>query len=275
MIKIEEVSFSYGNSGERIKAVDNLSLEIEEGQHVAIIGPNGSGKSTLAKLLNALLLPDAGRVLVDGIDTRESGRLWDVRQRVGMVFQNPDNQIVATSVEEDVAFGPENLGLPPKEILERVNEALALVGMERFRDRAPHNLSGGQKQRVAIAGVIAMRPKYLVLDEPTAMLDPRGRAEIQSTIEYLKSEGMGVIYITHFMEEAVFGDRLVVMDAGKIVMDGTPKQVFKEIDLLRRLKLDVPPITALAHALRQEGVPVSGDLLHVEEMVRELWPLLN
>jgi len=275
MIKIEEVSFSYGNSGERIKAVDNLSLEIEEGQHVAIICPNGSGKSTLAKLLNALLLPDAGRVLVDGIDTRESGRLWDVRQRVGMVFQNPDNQIVATSVEEDVAFGPENLGLPPKEILERVNEALALVGMERFRDRAPHNLSGGQKQRVAIAGVIAMRPKYLVLDEPTAMLDPRGRAEIQSTIEYLKSEGMGVIYITHFMEEAVFGDRLVVMDAGKIVMDGTPKQVFKEIDLLRRLKLDVPPITALAHALRQEGVPVSGDLLHVEEMVRELWPLLN
>jgi len=275
MIKIEEVSFSYGNSGERIKAVDNLSLEIEEGQHVAIIGPNGSGKSTLAKLLNALLVPDAGRVLVDGIDTRESSRLWDVRQRVGMVFQNPDNQIVATSVEEDVAFGPENLGLPQKEILQRVDEALALVGMEQFRDRAPHNLSGGQKQRVAIAGVIAMRPKYLVLDEPTAMLDPRGRGEIQSTIEYLKSKGMGVIYITHFMEEAVFGDRVVVMDAGKIVMDGTPKQVFKEIDLLRKLKLDVPPITALAHALRQGGVPVSDDLLHVEEMVRELWPLLN
>ena len=272
---LEKVIYSYGESSEQIKAVDDLSLTIEEGQHVAVIGPNGSGKSTLARLLNALLIPQSGRVLVDGIDTRDRDKWWDIRQKVGMVFQNPDNQIIATSVEEDVAFGPENLGLPPREIAERVSEALSLVRMEHLRDRAPHNLSGGQKQRVAIAGVIAMKPKYLVMDEPTAMLDPQGRGEVLAAVEYLKKKGMGIIFITHFMEEAASADRVLVMHKGRIVLDGEPRWVFEQEDLLRKINLDIPPITALANELRREGVPLPGGLLNVEELVDALWHLLN
>ncbi|NLO89543.1 MAG: energy-coupling factor transporter ATPase [Clostridia bacterium] len=275
MITLENVIYSYGESSEQIKAVDELSLTIEEGQHVAVIGPNGSGKSTLARLLNALLIPQRGRVLVDGMDTRDKDKWWNIRQKVGMVFQNPDNQIIATSVEEDVAFGPENLGLPPGEIAERVKEALSLVSMEHLKDRAPHNLSGGQKQRVAIAGVIAMRPKYLVMDEPTAMLDPQGRREVLAAVEFLKKKGMGVIFITHFMEEAASADRVLVMHRGRIVLDGEPRWVFEQEDLLREINLDIPPITALANDLRREGVPLPGSLLNVEELVDALWHLLN
>ncbi|HBT20940.1 MAG TPA: energy-coupling factor transporter ATPase [Peptococcaceae bacterium] len=275
MIELERVTYFYDGSSEKIKAVDDLSLTIEEGQHVAVIGPNGSGKSTLARLLNALLIPKNGRVLVDGIDTRNRDRWWDIRQKVGIVFQNPDNQIVATSVEEDVAFGPENLGLPPEEIALRVNEALSLVRMEHLKDWAPHNLSGGQKQRVAIAGVIAMRPKYLVMDEPTAMLDPQGRKEVLAALDHLKKKGMSIIFITHFMEEAALADRVLVMDKGRIVLDGVPKWVFAQEEILRAINLDLPPITELANELRREGVCLPEGMLHVEELVDELWHLLS
>lgn len=253
-----------------MKGVD---LVVREGEFVSVIGPNGSGKSTLAKHINALLLPTAGDVWVKGLNTSDPRNLWEIRRTAGMVFQNPDNQIVATVVEEDVAFGPENLGLEPEEIRRRVNEALAAVGMEGFRLAEPHHLSGGQKQRVAIAGVLAMHPRILILDEPTAMLDPSGRAEVLQTLRRLNSEeGITVIHITHFMGEAVNASRVVVMEDGRVVMEGTPHQVFAQVDDLRQLGLDVPQVTELAHALRRDGVPVPPGVLTVDELVTALCP---
>lgn len=275
LISVQRVSYAYtAEGGKEFGALSDVSLDIKLGEFVAIIGHNGSGKSTLAKHLNALLLPSAGDVLVNGWNTKDHSRLWDIRQTVGMVFQNPDNQLVATTVEEDVAFGPENLGLPPNIIRERVDEALAAVGMTEFAKKEPHNLSGGQKQRVAIAGVIAMRPKCIVLDEPTAMLDPGGREEVMSTIRRLnKEEGISVVHITHFMDEAIEADRVIVMEAGKIVMSGTPKEVFQLVDQLRELHLDVPPVTILAEALRKDGVPLPAGITRIDEMVKALCQL--
>ncbi len=272
LIRVEGLTHIYQTrQGQELRAVDGVDLEIAPGEFIAIIGHNGSGKSTLAKHFNALLTPTSGRVLVAGISTSDTGRLWEIRQKVGMVFQNPDNQIVATTVEEDVAFGPENLGVAPAEIRRRVDEALQAVGMEEYVRHAPHLLSGGQKQRVAIAGVLAMRPACIVLDEPTAMLDPVGREEVLHTIKRLnQEEGITVILITHFMEEAVEAGRVIVMEKGKVVMDGKPKEVFSQVRRLKELHLDVPPITELAQSLAGEGVPVSPDTLTVEEMVQQL-----
>lgn len=276
MISMRDVVSSYAiGGGESLKALDALNLDIHEGEYLAVIGKNGSGKSTFAKHLNALLLPDSGTVIVDGIDTKDEARVWEIRQKVGMVFQNPDNQIVATTVEEDVAFGPENLGLSSLEISRRIDEALEMVGMEDFRQRQPHTLSGGQKQRAAIAGVIAMKPKYLVLDEPTSMLDPGGREEILQTVAYLNDLGMTIIYVTHFMEEALEAGRVAVMESGRIVLDGYPREVFGKVERLRQMDLDVPSIGVLAELLRREGVPLTGGPLTVEEMVEELCPLLK
>lgn len=272
MIRVEGLTHVYQTrQGQELKAVDGVDLNIAPGEFVAIIGHNGSGKSTLAKHFNALLTPTSGRVWVAGISTSDAGRLWEIRQKVGMVFQNPDNQIVATTVEEDAAFGPENLGVAPAEIRRRVDEALQAVGMEEYARHAPHLLSGGQKQRVAIAGVLAMRPACIVLDEPTAMLDPVGREEVLGTIKRLnRDEGITVVLITHFMEEAVEAGRVIVMENGRIVMDGKPKEVFSQVRRLKELHLDVPPITELAQSLAREGVPVTPDTLTVEEMVQQL-----
>jgi energy-coupling factor transport system ATP-binding protein len=268
MIAVENLIHKYGANPDSTPALDGLNFTIKRGEFVAIVGSNGSGKSTLAKHFNALLLPTTGTVAVEGMDTQDLKHLWDIRQRVGMVFQNPDNQIVAAIVEEDVAFGPENLGLPPVQIRDRVTEALKLVDMLDYRHHGPHLLSGGQKQRVAIAGVIAMRPACIVLDEPTAMLDPLGRREVLDTIKRLnKEEGITVVHITHFMDEAVTADRVVAMQAGKIVLDGPPRHVFSQVSAVRGLGLDVPDVTALARALRSQGVAVPQDVLTVEEMV--------
>jgi energy-coupling factor transport system ATP-binding protein len=272
MFQLEHVTHRYDEGdGRGREALKDVSLSIARGEFVAIIGHNGSGKSTLAKHLNALLLPTEGRVLVNGMDTRESENLWAIRQSAGMVFQNPDNQIVATAVEEDVAFGPENLGVPPAEIRRRVDEALAIVGMSEFRRSAPHLLSGGQKQRVAIAGVLAMRPEALILDEPTAMLDPSGRREVLETVVRLnREEGITIVYITHFMEEAVRAGRVVVMDGGRLVLDGSPREVFARVAELRSLGLDVPQVTELALALRERGIDLPAGILTAEELVAEL-----
>ncbi len=275
MIRIHRVTHIYKKEStkQEVKALDNVSLDIHEGEHIAVLGHNGCGKSTLAKHLNALLLPTAGTVEVDAVDTANEADLWTIRQMVGMVFQNPDNQLVATTVEEDVAFGPENMGMEPALIRQRVDEALALVGMSQFKDKGPHLLSGGQKQRVAIAGIIAMRPKYIVFDEPTAMLDPIGRKEVMDTMQQLnREEGITVINITHFMEEAVLADRVVVMDHGRIVLSGTPKEVFTQVDLLKQMQLDVPPIAELAALLHKEDTHIAADIMTIEEMVRELCP---
>jgi energy-coupling factor transport system ATP-binding protein len=254
-------------------ALDAVDLEVAAGEFVAIVGANGSGKSTLAKHLNALLLPTEGEVRVAGLDTREPAAVWEVRRMVGMVFQNPDNQIVATVVEEDVAFGPENLGVESAAIRARVKEALSMVGMTELHSRAPHLLSGGQKQRVAIAGVLAMRPRCLVLDEATSMLDPSGRDEVLNTIRRLnRDEGLTVVHITHFMEEAATADRVVVMDRGRVVLQGSPRTVFAQARRLERIGLDVPPITALAGILAAAGLPISADRLTVEEVVDALCP---
>lgn len=274
MIEIRNLTHKYrlGNDQELI-AINKLNLRINKGEFVAVLGHNGSGKSTLAKHLNALLLPTEGEVQVDELDTNNPNHLWQIRQKVGMVFQNPDNQLIATTVEEDVAFGPENLGVPPEMIRQRVDEALNLVGMAEFKARAPHLLSGGQKQRVAIAGIIAMRPQYLVLDEPTAMLDPSGREEVINTIRKLnKTEGLTIVHITHFMEEAVFADRVIVMEKGKIVLQGKPREVFSQVDVLKELRLDVPPITELAFLLNQEIPDFPKDIMTIEEMVVALCP---
>ena len=275
MIRIQRVTHIYKKEStkQEVKALDNVSLDIREGEHIAVLGHNGCGKSTLAKHLNALLLPTAGTVEVDAVDTANEADLWTIRQMVGMVFQNPDNQLVATTVEEDVAFGPENMGMEPALIRQRVDEALALVGMSQFKDKGPHLLSGGQKQRVAIAGIIAMRTKYIVFDEPTAMLDPIGRKEVMDTMQRLnREEGITVINITHFMEEAVLADRVVVMDHGRIVLSGTPKEVFTQVDFLKQMQLDVPPIAELAALLHKEDTHIAADIMTIEEMVRELCP---
>lgn len=274
MIRLEDVSYSYQTGEEQtVKAVDNINMTIEKGEFVAIIGHNGSGKSTLAKLLNGLLLPQAGKVWVGGKSTDDPDENWQIRQQVGFVFQNPDNQLIATIVEEDVAFGPENLGLPSDEIVVRVQESLAQVGMSEFRQHAPHLLSGGQKQRIAIAGILAMRPQCLVLDEPTAMLDPQGRREVMETVSRLNSEeGMTVVWITHHMDEAVSAHRVLVMDQGSLAIQGSPREVFRQTKLLESLDLDVPVITRLGQMLAQDGFDLPPDVLTVEEMVNLLCP---
>ncbi|MCR8745984.1 energy-coupling factor transporter ATPase [Romboutsia lituseburensis] len=274
IIKVNGVSFEYLTEESSLKAIDNLTLDVKEGEFVAIIGHNGSGKSTLSKNLNAILLPSEGNILIDGLDTREEDKLWDIRQTAGMVFQNPDNQIVATIVEEDVAFGPENLGISPEDIRKRVEESLKSVGMYELRDRQPHLLSGGQKQRVAIAGIIAMKPKCIIFDEATAMLDPSGRKEVMKTIKRLnKEENITTLHITHFMEEAVEADRVIVMDKGRKLLEGTPREVFSKIDLLRQIGLDVPCMTELSSLLKEEGLNISSDILTVDEMVMKLCQL--
>jgi energy-coupling factor transport system ATP-binding protein len=272
-ITVNNLCHEYASfDGSAAQALDNINLTIAPGEFVAVIGTNGSGKSTLAKHLNALLLPSSGECLVAGMNTKDDVHLWDIRQKVGMVFQNPDNQIVATLVEEDVAFGPENLGLPPSEIRKRVTEALAFVGMEEYREHGPHLLSGGQKQRVAIAGVLAMRPECLVLDEPTAMLDPIGREEVLATVRRLnREENITVVYITHFMEEAVAADRVVVMDGGKLILSGKPSEIFSKVELLKSLGLDVPVAAELAYRLRQEGIDLPQNIITDEELAVALW----
>ena len=257
------------------RAIDGVDLEIEEGSFTAILGHNGSGKSTLAKHINGLLLPTEGTVWVGEIDTKEEDRIWDVRKTAGMVFQNPDNQIIGNIVEEDVGFGPENIGVPTDEIWKRVDESLKAVGMTAYRKQSPNKLSGGQKQRVAIAGVMAMRPRCIILDEPTAMLDPNGRKEVIRTIRQLnQAEGVTVLLITHYMEEAIDADRIIVMDDGKIVMDGKPKEIFSRVRELKTYGLDVPQATELAFELKEAGMPLSDGILSREELVKELLPLL-
>ena len=282
MIKTDKLVFEYakrdeeGNIIGKSRAIDEVSLDIEPGQFIAILGHNGSGKSTLAKHMNALLVPSDGTMWVDGMDTKEDEHLWDVRQSAGMVFQNPDNQIIGTVVEEDVGFGPENLGVPTEEIWQRVEDSLKAVGMIEYRHHSPNKLSGGQKQRVAIAGVMAMRPKCIVLDEPTAMLDPNGRKEVlRSVMELRKREHITVILITHYMEEVIDADHVFVMDGGKLVMEGTPRQVFSQVDKLKSLRLDVPQVTELAYELKKAGLPVKDGIIRNEELVEELKRLDN
>lgn len=272
MIEIQNMSHLYhANTEYEVLALNDVSLSIQEGEHVAILGRNGCGKSTLAKHLNALLLPTDGKVFVNGLDTTVDENLLNIRQEVGMVFQNPDNQLVATTVLEEIAFGPENIGLPRETILQRVDEALKMVQMESFRDSTPHHLSGGQKQRIAIAGVIAMRPKCIVFDEPTAMLDPDGRNEVISTMLKLnKNEGLTIVNITHFMEEAVLADRVVVMDDGKIITQGNPREIFSQVETLRALHLDVPVMTEIAGLLNKDFPDIPTDILTIEEMVKIL-----
>ncbi|HBY57091.1 MAG TPA: energy-coupling factor transporter ATPase [Candidatus Atribacteria bacterium] len=272
MIKIENLYHIYNQyKKNQIVALDNINLEIKKGEFVSIIGSNGSGKSTLARHLNCLLLPTSGNVWVDGINTKDKDKVWEIRQKVGMVFQNPDNQIIATTVEDDVAFGLENIGISRTMMQERVNWALQVVEMEEYKKCEPHLLSGGQKQRVAIAGVIAMHSAFLVLDEPTAMLDPRGRKEVVDIVKKLnREENITVIYITHLMEEAVESDKIVVLDKGKIALMGRPEEVFSKAETLKNLSLDVPQITELAIRLNKKGLDVSPYTLKVEEMVDQL-----
>ena len=271
IIKIDNLTYEYTDGERVVKAIDEVTLDVHEGEFLVVIGHNGSGKSTLAKHLNAILLPTSGKVYVDGLDTSVLENTFDIRQTAGMVFQNPDNQIVATVVEEDVAFGPENLGIEPKEIRKRVDEALANVGMSEFAKKAPHLLSGGQKQRIARAGIIAMKPRCIIMDEPTAMLDPRGRKEVMDTVYRLnKEDKITVIHITHFMEEAVNADRVCVMEDGKLIMQGKPREIFKQVDKLKKLGLDVPQMTELAYELRNESIDIEDDILTVEEMVNRL-----
>lgn len=274
IVSVEDISFEYITEEDKFKAIDNLSLNVKQGEFVVVIGHNGSGKSTLSKNLNAILMPTTGNIYINGLNTKEEKNLWDIRQTAGMVFQNPDNQIVATIVEEDVAFGPENLGIDPPEIRKRVEESLKSVGMYDMRDRQPHLLSGGQKQRVAIAGIIAMKPKCIIFDEATAMLDPSGRKEVMKTIKRLnKEENISIMHITHFMEEAVDADRVIVMEKGKKVLEGTPKEVFSKVEMLKSIGLDVPCMTELSKELKEEGLDIDGDILTVDEMVVKLCQL--
>lgn len=268
IIKIDNLYFQYPHEEDEEPklAIKGVSLEIEEGSFTAIIGQNGSGKSTLAKNLNGLLLPSKGAVYVSGMDTRDEDKIWDIRQTAGMVFQNPDNQLVSAIVEDDVAFGPENIGIDPVEIRARVDEALDAVKMGKYKRKAPHLLSGGQKQRIAIAGVVAIRPRCIIFDEPTAMLDPRGRKDIMEIIEKLHREGITVILITHFMDEAVRADRVVIMNKGEILLDGTPEHVFSQDELIRSARLDVPMAAEIAIYLRENGIDVPPEVVTAERL---------
>jgi energy-coupling factor transport system ATP-binding protein len=281
IIKVKDLIYEYirrdeeGNVDGITTAVDNVNIDIKQGDFVAILGHNGSGKSTLAKHMNAILYPTQGTVWVDGKDTKEEENLWDIRQTAGMVFQNPDNQIIGQVVEEDVGFGPENMGIPTKEIWERVEESLKAVGMYEYRKFSPNKLSGGQKQRVSIAGVIAMHPKCIVLDEPTAMLDPKGRKEVIRAVRALNDvEKITVILITHYMEEVIYADRVYVMDKGKVTLEGTPKEVFSKVERLKELRLDVPQVTLLAYELKKDGFPLPDGILTKEELREALDSLL-
>ena len=278
MIQTDALSFSYPveEGQRRTTALDNVTLSIEKGSFVVVLGHNGSGKSTLAKHMNAVLLPSGGAVYVEGMDTKKEELLLEIRRRVGMVFQNPDNQIVATVVEEDVAFAPENMGVEPAEIRRRVDEALKAVGMYEYRESAPHQLSGGQKQRVAIAGIIAMQPRCILLDEPTAMLDPRGRREVMKVLRQLNREkGITVVLITHYMEEAAACDRVIVMDDGHVLMDDVPRKVFSHVAELRQVGLDVPQTTELMTMLKEVGLPVQADIIDEQECIEALEALLT
>ena len=277
IVKAKNLTFEYirrdedGNVEGITKAVDNVSIDIKQGDFVAVLGHNGSGKSTFAKHLNALVMPTEGTVWVDGMDTREEENTLKVRQTAGMVFQNPDNQIVGTLVDEEVGFGPENIGVPTEEIWERVEKSLKAVGMYAFRNQSPNKLSGGQKQRIAIAGIVAMKPKCIVLDEPTAMLDPLGRKDVLNVLHELnRQENVTVILITHYMEEVIDIDKLYVMDDGKLVMSGTPREIFSQVEKLKELRLDVPHVTELAYELQKEGVPLKNGILTSEEFTEEL-----
>ena len=277
IIKTDKLVFEYirrdeeGNVEGITRAVDEVDLDVRQGDFVAILGHNGSGKSTLAKHINAILYPTEGTVWVDGMDTSEEKHLWDIRQNAGMVFQNPDNQIIGQVVEEDVGFGPENMGVPTAEIWERVKESLKAVGMYEYRKHSPNKLSGGQKQRVSIAGVIAMHPKCIILDEPTAMLDPNGRKEVIRAARALNdAEGITIVLITHYMEEIIHADKVFVMDKGKIAMEGTPKEIFSQVERLKELRLDVPQVTLLAYELQKKGVKIPNGILTIEELVEVL-----
>ena len=277
IVQAKDLTFEYirrdeeGNVEGITTAVDNVNIDIKAGDFVAVLGHNGSGKSTFAKHLNALVMPTEGTVYVDGMDTKDADNTLNVRQTAGMVFQNPDNQIVGTLVDEEVGFGPENIGVPTEEIWERVEKSLKAVGMYKFRNASPNKLSGGQKQRVAIAGIVAMKPKCIVLDEPTAMLDPLGRKEVIHVLHELnKKEGVTIILITHYMEEVIDADHVFVMDNGKVVMEGTPRQIFSQVDKLKELRLDVPQVTELAYELKKEGLPVKDGIIRNEELVEEI-----
>lgn len=276
MVKASNLTFKYVNEDEKLEkiAVNSVSLEVKKGEFLVVLGHNGSGKSTIAKHMNALLLPTDGKMFIDGMDTVEESLLWEIRSRAGMVFQNPDNQLVATIVEEDVAFGPENLGVEPEEIRKRVDESLKKVGMYEYRKHAPHLLSGGQKQRIAIAGILAMMPKCIILDEPTAMLDPSGRKEVMETIKDVnKNLGITIILITHYMDEAAQADRVIVMDQGEIKLEGTPREVFSNVAEIKRIGLDVPQVTELAYEMQKEGIDISTEILNIDEMVERLCQL--
>ena len=274
-IRVENLSFDYikNEDGTTFRAIDDVSFTVKRGSFTAVIGQNGSGKSTLAKNINGLLVPTSGKVYVDGLDTADPANIWDVRRRVAMVFQNPDNQIVSSIVEDDVAFGPENMGIDPQEIRQRVDAALRSVEMYEFRKKAPHLLSGGQKQRIAIAGAVAMVPECIVFDEPTAMLDPRGRREVMEVIHRLNNDGITVLLITHFMEEAAQADEIIVLDQGQVKMAASPIEIFRRADELKALSLGVPPAVDLAYYLRKRGIEVPQDLLEIEDIVRYLCQL--
>lgn len=277
IVKAENLEYEYvkldedGKVESTLKAVDGVNLDVEAGDFIAILGHNGSGKSTLAKHINAILVPTEGTLYVDGKDTKDPDKLWEIRQTAGMVFQNPDNQIIGTIVDEDVAFGPENMGVPKEEIWRRVEKSLKSVGMWEYRSHSPNKLSGGQKQRVAIAGVVAMQPKCIVLDEPTAMLDPNGRREVIRTVmELNRQEKVTVILITHYMEEVIYADKVIVMDEGKVVMQGTSREIFSQVEKLKSLRLDVPQVTLLAHELRKSGLDLPEGILSIEELTAAL-----
>ncbi|MFW2489456.1 energy-coupling factor transporter ATPase [Clostridium chromiireducens] len=278
MIKCTNVSFKYIKDSEGIKeekyAVNGVNLEVKKGEFLVVLGHNGSGKSTMAKHMNALLVPTEGTVVVDNLDTSDPQNVWSIRSKAGMVFQNPDNQLVATIVEEDVAFGPENLGIEPLEIRKRVDESLEKVGMSKYKRHAPHLLSGGQKQRIAIAGILAIQPKCIIFDEPTAMLDPSGRREVLKTIKDLnKKHGITIVLITHYMDEAAQADRIIVMDGGKIKMEGTPRDIFPQVERMKKIGLDVPQVTELAYELKKSGIYINEKILNVDEMVNALCQL--
>lgn len=282
MIKAKDLSFEYirrdeeGNVESVNRAIDNINLEINKGDFIAILGANGSGKSTFAKHINAILYPTEGTLWVNGMNTAEDENLWKIRQNAGMVFQNPDNQIIATMVEEDVAFGPENLGVPTEQIWQRVEESLKAVGMLQFRNMSPNKLSGGQKQRVAIAGIMAMKPQCIILDEPTAMLDPNGRKEVISTIyELNKKENVTVILITHHMDEVTYADKVFVMEKGHVVMEGTPREIFSRVEEVKKYRLDVPQVTELAYELKKSGLDLPEGVLTVDELVKALEAIRN